>query len=163
MSDVHVPVHRDPDHLGAVRNIIWSDRMTDSTRDLLASSCRCLAWKNQHWQAGFLCSVVLDIMSRSIFKKKNEIKYKLTCGIFKCRCELWPVSLTRFFKLLVAQPPGVSDAQEVVLQSVQIKVRTVALRKGCAALTPAVAVLANKPALGFAADVAQSCLNEAAL
>lgn len=53
--------------------------------------------------------------------------------------------------------------QQVVFQSVQVRVRTVTLRVVHAALTPAVSVLANKLALGFTADVVKSSLNEAAL
>lgn len=71
--------------------------------------------------------------------------------------------LTGFLELLVGQPPGVSDAQQVVFQSVQVRVRTVALREVCAALTPAFAVSTHKLALGFTADVVEGSLNETAL
>lgn len=70
--------------------------------------------------------------------------------------------LTRFLKLLVGQPPGVSDAQQVVFQSGQVRARTVTLWEVHAAVTPAVTVLANELALRFAANVVESCLNEAA-
>lgn len=41
--------------------------------------------------------------------------------------------------------------------------RTVTLGEVGAALAPAVAVPAHKPALGFTADVVESCLDEQAL
>lgn len=70
---------------------------------------------------------------------------------------------TGFLKVPVERPPGVSDAQQVLLQGVQIRVRTVALGKLPAALAPAVAPLTHKLALGLAADVVESRLDEEAL
>lgn len=63
----------------------------------------------------------------------------------------------------MGQPQGVSDAQQVVLQSVQVRVGTVAPWEVHGALAPAVTVLANKLSLRFTANVAEGCLNEAAL
>ncbi|TNN81550.1 hypothetical protein EYF80_008323 [Liparis tanakae] len=51
----------------------------------------------------------------------------------------------------------------VAFQSLQVRERTVTQREVCAALTPAVAAVADKLALGFTADIVESRLDEAAL
>lgn len=61
--------------------------------------------------------------------------------------------LTGFLKLLVGRPPGLSDAQQVFFQSVQIRVGAVTLRKIHAALAPAVTVPANKLAFRLTTNV----------
>lgn len=78
-------------------------------------------------------------------------------------CSIQVHWLTGFLKLLVDQPPGLSDAKQVFLQSVQVGVWTVTLRKVHTALAPAVPVLADKLAFGLAADVVKSRLYEEAL
>lgn len=71
--------------------------------------------------------------------------------------------LTRFLKLLIGLLPSLSDAQQVVLQTVQVIVWAVTLREVYTALAPAVSILAHKLPLGFTADVVECGLNKAAL
>lgn len=75
--------------------------------------------------------------------------------------QLYPVN-TWFLKLLVGQCPGLSEAEQVVLQGLEVRLWTVALWEVRAALAPAVTGPAHKLALRVAADVAEGCRDEAA-